>query len=300
MRPKVILAVIVPLIAVLMLIREARLAQRLETLSSEKDQLVTERETTLSRLKDLETRFNELTVEAGTTGPVRNDTTLPQALARITALETQLQNVSRGNNERVPWLPTVPEYDPTKPPPPTDLAQEPTNAAPKRGWGPEQITGPPNTDRAGDIQTAWASREPDAGAEWLWADFEHPAELAQVRIRETFNPGAISKVTAVINGQQLVLWEGNAVTGQAPRDFVVNAPSGINAQSIVVHLDTSRVSGWNEVDAVELVGTDGSRQWANGVNASSSFADQSSDNAATTPGTERGILLTEPFVVPAR
>ena len=297
MRPKVILVVVIPMIAILVLAREARLAQRLETLSAEKDQLVTEREATLNRLKNLETRFNELPVEAVTFGPARNDTTLQQALTRVTALETQLQNVSRGGNGRLQSLPTVPEYDPTKPPPPAELAQEPTNAAPKRGWGPEQITGPPDTDRAGDIQTAWASREPDAGAEWLWADFEHAIELAQVRIRETFNPGAISKVTAVINGQQIVLWEGNAATGQAPRDFVVNAPSGINAQSVVVHLDTSRVSGWNEVDAIELVGADGSRQWASVVNASSSYADRSSDNAATTSAAERGLILTEPFAV---
>ncbi|HKS36316.1 MAG TPA: hypothetical protein VJW76_03935 [Verrucomicrobiae bacterium] len=301
MRPRVILAVIVPLIAVLVLVREARLAQRLETLSAEKDHLVTERKATLNRLKDLETRFNELTAEAGATGSARDDTTLQRALARVTALETQLQNLSRRNNGGVPRLPTVPEYDPTRPPMPTDLAQAPTNAAPKRGWGPEQISGPPDTDRDGDIQTAWASREPDGGAEWLWADFEHPAELAQVRIRETFNPGAISKVTAVINGQQIVLWEGNAASGQAPRDFVVNAPSGINTQSVVVHLDTSRVSGWNEVDAIELVGADGSRQWASVVNASSSYADRSGTAAAIGDSPGRGVLLTEPFVVePAR
>lgn len=301
MRPKVLLAVMIPLIAILVLVREVRLALRLEALSAEKDQLAAERDGTRTRLNDLETRLNELTVEAGTTASTRNDTTLQQALARVTALETQLQNISRGNSGRVPWRPTVPEYDPTKPPPPTEMAQALTNTEPKRGWGPEQITGPPDTDRAGDIQTAWASREPDAGAEWLWADFEHPVELSQVRIRETFNPGAISKVTAVINGQQIVLWEGSASTSEAPRDFVVNAPSGINAQSVVVHLDTSRVSGWNEVDAIELVGTDGSRQWASVVNASSSYADRSSDNAATTPGTERDILLTEPSIVqPAR
>jgi len=301
MRPKVLLAVLIPLIAILVLVREAQLARRLETLSAEKDQLAAERNATRTRLNDLETKLNGLTVEAGTTAPARNDTTLRQALARVTALETQLQNISRGNNGRVPLRPTVPEYDPTKPPPPAEMAQALTNTEPKRGWGPEQITGPPDTHQAGDVSTAWASREPDAGAEWLWADFEHPVDLAQVRIRETFNPGAISKVTAVINGQQIVLWEGNAATGQAPRDFVVNAPSGINAQSVVVHLDTSRVSGWNEVDAIELVGTDGSRQWANGVNASSSYADRSSDNAARTLGTERGILLTEPFAVePAR
>ena len=32
-----------------------------------------------------------------------------------------------------------------------------------------------------------------------------------------------------------------------------------------------RVAGWNEIDAVELIGRDGSRQWAKGANASSSY-----------------------------
>ena len=39
-----------------------------------------------------------------------------------------------------------------------------------------------------------------------------------------------------------------------------------------LHLDTTRVSGWNEIDAVELIGRDGSRQWATSAKASSSYA----------------------------
>ena len=168
----------------------------------------------------------------------------------------------------------VRDHDPTKPPPPDAFQPAPSKAPPKRGWGPEQLTGPPDTDKAGDIQTAWASREPDAGSEWLWLDFERPTPLAEVRIRETFNPGAISKVTAVVNGQEVLLWEGTAAGGQAPRDFVVPVSGNISAGSVVVHLDASRVEGWNEIDAVELVGRDGSRQWASAVNASSTYAER--------------------------
>ena len=147
----------------------------------------------------------------------------------------------------------------------------------------------------GDIQTAWASREPDAGSEWLWVDFERPTPLAEVRIRETFNPGAISKVTAVVNGQEVLLWEGTAAGGQAPRDFVVPVRGNISAGSVVVHLDTSRVEGWNEIDAVELVGRDGSRQWASAVNASSTYADLSGDTPATTSG-DQAVIFTKPFI----
>jgi len=40
-----------------------------------------------------------------------------------------------------------------------------------------------------------------------------------------------------------------------------------------VYLDRRRVPGWNEIDAVELVGRDGSRQWATSAIASSSYAE---------------------------
>jgi hypothetical protein len=46
----------------------------------------------------------------------------------------------------------------------------------------------------------------------------------------------------------------------------------MTGKSIKVYLDTSLIQGWEEIDAVELVGRDGSRQWAKDVNASSTYA----------------------------
>jgi len=142
-----------------------------------------------------------------------------------------------------------------------------------RNWGTEQVLGAPNTERAGDLPTAWASREPDAGPEWLAAGFDQAVDIAEVRVRETFNPGAISKITAFQNGQEVVLWEGTASGGVAPRDFVIPVSGNIRADSVVIHLDSARVPGWNEIDAVELVGRDGSRQWATSSSASSTYAE---------------------------
>lgn len=299
MRAKVVLILVIPLVAILVVVREMRLARRLDALVAEKGQLVAERDASRSRLEQLETKVGELQVRAEAVAAAPPAAELQQALARVAALETQLQNLSPSVGPRgVVRRSSFPEYDPTQPPPPPVSAERPpAGGPPKRAWGHEQITGFPDTDRAGDIQTAWASRDPDGGAEWLWADFERPVELSQVRIRETYNPGAISKVTAVVNGQQVLLWEGAAAGGEAPRDFVVNAPPGINAQSVVVHFDTTRVAGWNEIDAVELIGRDGTRQWVKSSNASSSYADQ----GAVPPGVavrEGEILLTEPFVQP--
>ena len=47
----------------------------------------------------------------------------------------------------------------------------------------------------------------------------------------------------------------------------------VRASRIKVYLDTTRQRGWNEIDAVELVGKDGTRQWASRASASSSYAD---------------------------
>src|SRR5204863_1994729 len=118
----------------------------------------------------------------------------------------------------------------------------------------EQATGAPDTMIAGDQPTAWAPLQQDGGAEWLRLEFGKTVEVAEVRIRETFNPGAIQKVLAIDGGMERPLWEGVEEIRPAPCEFVVTAKEGISARSIVVHLDTSRIHGWNEIDAVELVG----------------------------------------------
>jgi len=164
-----------------------------------------------------------------------------------------------------------------------------------RPWGPEQATGAPDTDRAGDIPTAWASLEPNAGAEWLQVDYDQAVTISEVRIRESFNPGAVSKVVAILqDGKEHTLWEGFDPTIDAPprepgrhppvlregfdptidapADFVVKAEGDVVSKSIKIYLDTTRKDGWNEIDAVELVGKDGKRQWASHATASSTYA----------------------------
>jgi hypothetical protein len=116
---------------------------------------------------------------------------------------------------------------------------------------------------------------PDGGAEWLKVDYERETQVAEVRVRETYNPGAIVRVTAVLaGGEEALLWEGEEPSAQAPidRSFPV-ANVNVPTKSIKIYLDTKKVPGWNEIDAVELIGKDGSRQWATQASASSSYAD---------------------------
>ena len=144
-----------------------------------------------------------------------------------------------------------------------------------RAWGPEQAIGAPDTTGAGDRQTAWASLAADGGIEWLQTGYEKPVEIAQVRILENDAPGAVVKITALTaGGGEVVLWQGDEPRLAAPADQVFTATPGIFANSIRVYLDTGKVPGWNEIDAVELIGRDGSHQWARSASASSTYASQ--------------------------
>jgi len=159
----------------------------------------------------------------------------------------------------------------------------------KRPWGPEQATGAPDTEQAGDMPTAWASLNPDDGVEWLRVDFDQAVTISEVRIRESFNPGTVSKVTAILQGgREHVLWEGLDPTAGAPADFTVKAVGEVASRSVKIYLDTTRVQGWNEIDAVELVGKDGKRQWASRALASSTYA-------AAATGFRGGTVRTEPM-----
>lgn len=161
-----------------------------------------------------------------------------------------------------------------------EALQPRTSAVPKplagrRSWGPEQMIGAPDTERTGDFPTAWASLDPDGGPEWVVVDFPKEVEVGQVRVRETLGPGTIFMVSAILaDGSEKILWHGTEPAAEAPVEMEFNPSSQVRSRRIRVQLDTSKVSGWNEIDAVELVGTDGTRQWASGAWASSTYADR--------------------------
>lgn len=286
MRPWLLVTILVAAAVILMVVREVRLLRTIDSLQAGKRQFLAHEEAANARLDQAETRLEALQSQVVLAGnPSSSVAANSEVQNRIASFETQLQEFQRAL-AAAPRRSKVPAYDPTRPPEPGSETELPVSRAPKRSWGTEQVLGPPDTDRAGDIPTAWASRQPDGGAEWLSLGFDRPVDLAEVRVRETYNPGAITKLTAVVNNQEVVLWEGAAAGGEAPRDFVVPVMGNVQAQSVIVHLDTARVSGWNEIDAVELVGRDGSRQWATSVNASSTYAEpagQETFRASTLP-----------------
>ena len=154
---------------------------------------------------------------------------------------------------------------------------KPATPQPKRAWGPEQVTGPPDTDMAGDQQTAWASRTPDAEDEWLLLEYAELIQPREIRVHETYNPGAVTRVTAFrLDGTEVEVWKGKDPS--AGKDIGVSVlpfNGAFKTNRIKIYLASTAVPGWNEIDAVGLKDAKGKVFWAVSAAASSTFAEQS-------------------------
>lgn len=222
-----------------------------------------------ARLRQAEVRFEEARTQLQIA-----ERKLTDATARIAALENQPRTpgpdmmITRRLGPRSGAMPgNALVFEPVGEATPTPGV--------KRSWGPEQVVGEPDTLQAGDLPTAWAPLQQDGGEEWLKLDYEKSVDIAEVRVRETHNPGAVSKITAFLaDGSEVTIWEGVEPKSEPPVEMAFAVPHSINAKSVKVYLDTKRVPGWNEIDAVQLVGRDGSQQWAKEASASSTYAEQ--------------------------
>ncbi|MBI4563473.1 MAG: hypothetical protein HY716_02105 [Planctomycetes bacterium] len=127
----------------------------------------------------------------------------------------------------------------------------------KNNWSARQVCGEPNTPTAGDHPTAWTTKQQAAGLQWIELTYELPVRPVAVRIHETYNPGAVIRVEGRDDRKQWkLLWQGADPTRDCPGWFDVRfCPPSFLTSTLRVTLDTSRVPGWNEIDAVQLVGT---------------------------------------------
>jgi hypothetical protein len=124
-------------------------------------------------------------------------------------------------------------------------------------WSAAQATGEPDTPDYGDYATAWAPATADDGPAWLEVAYDQAVVPTEVVIWETSGNGFVTRVEGwdPEAGAWVTLWEGQ---DQSPQ-FVV----GFSPDLVAVDFATDRlhisvdtdVPGWNEVDAVALVGT---------------------------------------------
>ena len=125
------------------------------------------------------------------------------------------------------------------------------------GWSANQATGAPNVDKYSDNGAAWAPKTPDSGIEWLDLKYPKPVHATEVRVRESCGSGAVIKVEVYDEqGGAHAVWQGNDPTVELNYLMVQFPKTAFKTDHIKVTLATNVVPGWNEIDAVQLVGTD--------------------------------------------
>lgn len=156
-----------------------------------------------------------------------------------------------------------------------------TPAKGPRAWSPEQATGAPDTwPNAGDIGTAWASQTQDGQREWLELTYDAPVRPVAVTVYETYNPGAVDRITGFDTaGNEVELWNGSdpVPAGREKGIAVIAVQPEFDLTRIRVYVDSPKVPGWNEIDAVGLLDAAGTTHWAKSATASSTYADNQTE-----------------------
>ena len=147
---------------------------------------------------------------------------------------------------------------------------QPAKAVPS--WHPMKAAGPPDAVAALDHPNAWASKIANQGIQWLELGYRTPMRVSRIRIYEVNSAGAVTEVITIDDkGKRRTVWKGKDPT-RVPGVFELKlAPTAYKVAGIRINLDTNRRNGWNEIDAVEIVGP-GGRAWAATATASSTYA----------------------------
>jgi hypothetical protein len=124
-------------------------------------------------------------------------------------------------------------------------------------WSANQAAGAPNVDKYGDDGNAWTSKTQDGGIEWLDLKYPKPVHATEVRVRESCGSGAVIKIEVYDEqGAAHAVWQGNDPTTELNYLMVKFPKTTFKTDRVKVTLATNVVPGWNEIDAVQLVGTD--------------------------------------------
>jgi hypothetical protein len=121
-------------------------------------------------------------------------------------------------------------------------------------WSAAQALGAPDVWPAnGDQVKAWASTGADDRVEFLEVGLARPVALSAVEVYETFNPGAVSEIELIAaSGKRIVVHRAAAAAAgeAAVRKRVDFACTAEPIVAVRVTIDSPRVAGWNEIDAI--------------------------------------------------
>ncbi len=129
-----------------------------------------------------------------------------------------------------------------------------------------RAVGPPDA-RGEQIDSpgSWCPASRDGGTEWLALTYDPPVMATKLRIHANYAPSAVVRVTALgDDGRETELWAGEPAA-------LISFAAPQSVHRIKLHLDTAKVPGWNEIDAVAAVDAAGNDHWASGATASSEW-----------------------------
>jgi len=133
-----------------------------------------------------------------------------------------------------------------------------------------QVLGKPNVlPIGGDANTAWCVKEKDGNESdnnaYIKVGFNSPARIQQIVIAESFNPGAITKVTIFGgNGEEQIVYEKPAQNlGIKCRmtNIILPQVTEFYVSWVEVRMDPAAVIGSNQIDAIGITEEKDSIKW---------------------------------------
>jgi len=119
-----------------------------------------------------------------------------------------------------------------------------------------QATGEPNVQTYSTTPQAWSSKTPDSGIEWLELTFAKPVRANAVRVRESSGSGALIKIEVFDEkGAAHTVWSGADSTKELNYLIAEFPKTAFMTNRVKLTLATNVVGGWNQIDAVQLVGS---------------------------------------------
>lgn len=124
-------------------------------------------------------------------------------------------------------------------------------------------TGKPEINKCEDSKYAWTISKENDGLHWIELTYNIPVYVNKVRVYENFNPGSVVKIELKKEDNYETMWEGTYKTKQCPYVFekeysltegnITRNISSFKTDTIKITINTD-IPGWNEIDAVELIG----------------------------------------------
>ncbi len=160
----------------------------------------------------------------------------------------------------------VPTVAPTAAPTEEPAAAEPINqwatsaiasSEFSSSWAATNAIGPADTPDCGDYTTAWASGT-SSGVDWIEVYYDVPVHATQVNIYESYNPDQVSLVELIdVDGNVVEAYSQTSETYDVcPMMLSIDlGETDFLVHGVRITVDQSVLGlGWNEIDAVELVG----------------------------------------------